>query len=511
MKFVIILVLIGHIHTVNYYDLLYSRLITIDNDGLADEILELKEFKRNYFFDKSKNKFIQCSEGKATNSSTYKTNSCTGCTIYHKYLEINYSTFKCNNCSDGTIASFTNAHKNLDCDISYSDYKLTEIENNGKRNCSDILLDSIGREENTPPILDYCQCPNNMPRIRYNNLNNNKNGLINCLPKSKALEIIDQKGLDYVVDNLVQLDNELITYQNCDPLRDSTHSNSEKICLCPPNRIYSDGKCKLCTDSDPEETETKIRCVRCSKEKILTLDGKGCMCPYSDYPQSYKCNESTVNEKFCSGNFGLKDGKCQYCSENEIKSDITGECFCPAGKYINSEQKCVSCQKGKFSDSFNSNKCKKCPFLKTTKGFNSESQLLCEQLNKYHLVAVIISICSFFVLIFLITFFVVKYKANRRNEANHDRNHKSAHQYLNYDSAAQSTNNKLPIQFCNAYQPEIIDQIQNVEYVNYEVSKVFLENNENEEYQSLNQEIIERQIPESPIDKKSDKISSEGD
>ncbi|MES1903603.1 MAG: hypothetical protein MHPSP_003576, partial [Paramarteilia canceri] len=68
----------------------------------------------------------------------------------------------------------------------------------------------------------------------------------------------------------------------------------------------------------------------------------------------------------------------------------------------------------------------------------------------------------------------------------------------------------LPIQLSTVCQAQIVDQFKKGEYVNYEVSKVIIENKKVEEHQCLNQEKNERQEPDSLINKKLDKINSEG-
>ncbi|MES1905600.1 MAG: hypothetical protein MHPSP_002686, partial [Paramarteilia canceri] len=318
----------------------------------------------NYYEDNNNlNKYLKCPVGKGINNpDKNRLSQCNGCTIYYKYLKTD-SDFKCIKCPSFTIAGGYNGHTSLSCDISYNEYKSNEVLSTERKEvifkgindilsnerkevrsneikdvlskekylCSKYLDDSIGRKENTPPIIDYCQCPDNMPRVNFGkSFFGIKAFQIKsyCLTQKSALKLIDSSRLDYAVRNFV-FNNpiEFIFYKICNPDRDYLVSYAD--CLCPPKQIYSDGKCKLCTYSDPVDPEYQVKCTKCPIGKILTLNGKDCMCPYSDVPQSNNCEEATKNEKICSGNLVLNNGKCILCPENQIKSKITGQCICP--------------------------------------------------------------------------------------------------------------------------------------------------------------------------------------
>ncbi|MES1905902.1 MAG: hypothetical protein MHPSP_003279, partial [Paramarteilia canceri] len=314
-----------------------------------DRFFPHKRYKAKYFYNSYNRIYVECRNGKANEIlPTEVANSCTGCSIYYRY-QIYSNGFRCIECPRNTIASTKTGHKEKYCNISHDNFESTEIlENEKKTNCNNHVENSIGRESNTPPILDYCQCPNNMARV-FQRAPNDSSKKYRCISKELALKITDRTALDYAVINNVFTPKEKIFfyYKNCDPFRDyySYHLDNY-ICLCPPKQIYSDGKCKYCTDSEIIDPENQIKCINCSNGKILTLDGKGCMCPYSDEPQSKDCNEATQNKKFCSGNLGLKNGKCKPCIGNKLKSKITGECVCPDGEYISSDNDCNVCSNG---------------------------------------------------------------------------------------------------------------------------------------------------------------------
>ncbi|MES1902654.1 MAG: hypothetical protein MHPSP_001653, partial [Paramarteilia canceri] len=401
-----------------HYEIMFEKTVNVDGKiTIKNADRKRLNYIYNYYFDEVEHKYKKCPVGKENDYDALPTtNTCTKCSVHYKYVNTN-SGLICKKCPDKTFARIVYYDESSRCSFRYDNYHLKSIFDYDFFSCDYPFENSIGRKENTPPFFDYCQCPNNMPRVKlYNSLE--KKDKFDCLSRDLQLKHIDPNGLDYAVLNTVFIsDIEYIEYRNCNPYRDFK-TNLIDLCLCPREQVYSDGKCKSCSDSDMIDPKIQVKCSKCTGGKILTLNGKGCMCPYSDDPQSNDCEEATENEKICSGNLVLSNGKCIPCSKNQIISKTTDECVCPKGKYINKQNICVECQKGEFSNLSNATECIKCGFFKTTVGTNSNTELQCNK-NNYINIAIIIGMVMTILLIFaVITIFIVGKKPKHTNESN---------------------------------------------------------------------------------------------
>ncbi|MES1902834.1 MAG: hypothetical protein MHPSP_002009, partial [Paramarteilia canceri] len=315
------------------------RRVAIDGSRKVEIIQNIHTCSSLSFFNKNEHKCVKCNGGRISGKFLHNLDKgCNGCSENY-YLDFSSNDkikYQCKKCSNNMLASTIQNHEITTCSIMNS-YKLTDVLINGKiKSCKEIIKNSIQRVQNSPPFSNFCKCSNNLPKL-YHLLN--EVDMI-CLKLKKIKKIIDYRGLDYAIINNVEIDNIKYSYINCDPYRDGY--NSVDKCLCPPGYIFIDFKCKLCILSEPQNPENYHQCVSCSSDRHLSLDGKKCMCPYSNKPQSANCTEPTNTDIHCSGNFGLVNGTCQLCPNNKIKSKFNDKCICPYSLYPVDEE-CKEC------------------------------------------------------------------------------------------------------------------------------------------------------------------------
>ncbi|MES1902428.1 MAG: hypothetical protein MHPSP_001180 [Paramarteilia canceri] len=467
------MVLLIEISYLDQYDVLYERYRNFygDENEVNEEITDKKLFRTNAYYDKNSAEYVMCSGGKTTEIlSPTKIHRCTGCSIFHRY-EQNTDGFMCISCENKMIASTSNNHKNKACDISYDRFRLTQIYfDNNVKECNDLIINSVGRDQNTPPIINFCQCPNNMPRVEITARNNSgiNEKLITCLEIEEANKIIDNKALDYAVINTVETIDKKYIYRNCNPNREDYYYLN--ICLCPPKYIFIDSICKKCTEMYVEDSETENICTYCPADRYLSLDGNSCMCPYSDKPTSKDCKETPNNSNYCSGNLVVINKKCQICPDGLIKSSIDDICICLPGKFKNNQNQCLECPIGTFSSLKNPYKCTKCSLFMTTVSPNSSSKSECNKILYLRVFIVIVSIILGVSLVCVVAYFVFKKKISKITGKSVQRNNQSSGYHINKTTYNHSIDkNKSAVS-------DVPDKNLQTDYLNYELAKI---NNEN--------------------------------
>ncbi|MES1903935.1 MAG: hypothetical protein MHPSP_004283, partial [Paramarteilia canceri] len=318
---------------------LYERRIEIFNNTRIEKIIELDNCSRISFLDEKTSLCEKCQAGTVNKKLlNVDMNGCSDCILNYYY---NKDKSECQICKSNEISSLKNYHKKESCNEK-NDINLDSVLKNGKSiKCSKIIINSITRDQNTPPLSIFCKCKIGMVKMLVRDIFHPKLIRSSCIESKLLKDTIDQKGLDYAVQTIYRNGNKKQKYYNCDPHREKY--DVLEYCLCPPGYIFHDFKCKLCVENEPEDKEREHHCVRCPPNKHLSLDGKSCMCPYSYKPQSAECGEPKENDMHCSGNLALINGSCQICPGKKIKSNINGQCVCPYSENLLNED-CNECE-----------------------------------------------------------------------------------------------------------------------------------------------------------------------
>ncbi|MES1903564.1 MAG: hypothetical protein MHPSP_003482, partial [Paramarteilia canceri] len=481
------------------------------------------------------NRCLKCPDGQTTAiNRKMGSDKCLGCSINYRKIFDSPGNFSCKKCEDNFIAAITNNHDSSTCEI-INNYDPIYILEEGKQlRCSDLIANSIGRDPGTLPISIFCKCPNNYPKVYQGN----KKSKFECLDQSTLKNIIFLEILDYAVVNFVEFNEINYVFFNCDPYRD--HFNPNEKCLCPPSYIFHNSKCKLCVDYEPEDKINKHHCVRCPEEKHLSLDGKSCMCPYSDKPQSAECGEPKENDMHCTGNLALINGSCQVCVRKKIKSSINGQCVCPYSEkllddfcnecdiessseinckcggnaekigtkcqcknhqFLNSNNECIDCPKGYIRNKTHQNACI-CPegkFINDSKicincprriiliySYKNKCKI-CPLLrnksrnesdfNNFGVISFIIIMC----LICFLVYYMIKTKCNKKNQNNQNRQFVT--EYLGENNEAGFSNRRNNQNNVS----NIRCTYEKGDYVNYEQSKKALSEEKLRTCENLNQ------------------------
>ncbi|MES1904357.1 MAG: calcium ion binding [Paramarteilia canceri] len=379
------------------------------SDKSYEEVVRIKECSGLSYLSTIGNKCKPCKKGLGFDEFKHSnTNNCRGCLMHYKIDTLLFMrTGRCKKCPNNKISALVSGHNSTYCSID-NNFKQNKVILGGREvHCSDVVLGSVERDHNTLPYFMYCKCPKDLPRV----FSENEKHKMLCLSENELKEIIDSKGLDYIFINRVEIKNKQFYYINCDPNRDP--DLIDERCLCPPGYIYHNLKCISCplTESNAHNIQSiNVKCKSnqvlsldcktcfcagnlvlqdglckpCKGKKIKSTDGNRCICPKADYPFTENCDKCSKTELetkkcYCHENMQLKDGLC--VDQNKRIFDLNHEKnnfppkYCAPGKFITEDKSCINCPKGSFSVSFNSKKCTKCSYFKTTENFGSESEL----------------------------------------------------------------------------------------------------------------------------------------
>ncbi|MES1903239.1 MAG: hypothetical protein MHPSP_002803, partial [Paramarteilia canceri] len=181
----------------NIKEFLYQRIVNLNNSERSEEINEINFCSKIAHYDINLDRCIYCDFGKTSVKDIYSNylSKCKGCPIHYRYLKSS-SGYSCIRCCSNMIASYKNYHNNQCCYVD-NNYDDKDIISDGKTiKCSDKVVNSLGRDTNTPPLYIYCKCPNNMPKLFLTNIDNNKS-ILTCVDNLITKKIIDIKGLEY--------------------------------------------------------------------------------------------------------------------------------------------------------------------------------------------------------------------------------------------------------------------------------------------------------------------------
>ncbi|MES1903873.1 MAG: hypothetical protein MHPSP_004131, partial [Paramarteilia canceri] len=130
---------------------------------------------------------------------------CNGCAINYYYSNDDSikGGYKCTKCPDQYLASDVNSHKNMFCNEIII-YNTSDALYQGKiQRCNDWIKNSIGRDIGSPPIFMFCKCPNSSAKVYFQDRIKNIDFTMTCTNSDILRNIVDYKGLDYIVLNVI--------------------------------------------------------------------------------------------------------------------------------------------------------------------------------------------------------------------------------------------------------------------------------------------------------------------
>ncbi|MES1905518.1 MAG: hypothetical protein MHPSP_002517 [Paramarteilia canceri] len=359
---------------------------------------------------------IPCIKGTISIKNSDKGNQeCIGCLMHFKRVNIiNLGHYYCKECPRNRLSDLNFPSYSESCDIE-NNFELNKILVDGELlECSKKIENSLGRDKNTLPYSTHCKCPNDSPRV----IIRNSEFTMTCLSADLSKKIIDYKGLDYRLINTVKFSNIIYFYINCDPNRESV--DLYETCLCPPGYIFSDYRCKQCTNGNLIDTNRQHYCLECKKSGILSLDGKDCSNYDFNFSETPDNMATHLKERNCFGNFVYTDNSCQLCEGKKVKSLKNNRCICPyspkpqdkdcnvcvsddvdskncecggnsrlsanlcicgQNQFVNSNNECFDCEKGFITDHLSPNYCV-CPAGKFIDNTGRSSKIKSNQEKK---------------------------------------------------------------------------------------------------------------------------------
>ncbi|MES1902735.1 MAG: calcium ion binding [Paramarteilia canceri] len=237
----------------------------------------------------SEKKCINCGFGEMSESSNG--NKCNKC--LPDFEMVQKDPVECKQCPFGQLYIRNIENSNINecrdpkCDID----EFHDFDSNKCKICSEKIENSIGRSENTLPLIEYCLCPNKSIRLRF------KDNKVTCTSDNHIIDFVGNKINDAKESfNFLIFDTNSTSHVSamiCKPFEKRTILK-DNFCICDEGFIYKDGICESCYD------------LRMTGEKI-----KECLCPEGNEIRKEKCTKcpkgyfkGSISDNLCS--------KCNY-------------------------------------------------------------------------------------------------------------------------------------------------------------------------------------------------------
>ncbi|MES1906444.1 MAG: calcium ion binding [Paramarteilia canceri] len=245
---------------------------------------------------------IHCGFGQT--SEHFLSNKCDRCLPDFKMVQ--KDPVECKQCPFGQLYIRNNENSSINecrdpkCDID----EFHDFDSNKCKKCSEMIENSIGRFENTLPLIEYCLCPNNSIKMFISS------GKFICHTNNDIIDNVNTKTknskIRYGIYFVKTKKEGIVSFLICKPYEKRTIFKYN-FCICDEGFIYKDGICESCYD------------LRMTGEKI-----KECLCPEGNEIRKEKCTKcpkgyfkGSISDNLCS--------KCNYFFTTKNSGSINAE------------------------------------------------------------------------------------------------------------------------------------------------------------------------------------------